>query len=42
VYRVTTGGHFNLKAWSGDGGSAYTLAVENGKITSTQAGRGIY
>lgn len=42
VYRVTTGGHFDLKAWSGDGGSAYTLAVENGKITSTQAGRGIY
>jgi cyanophycinase len=42
VYRVPTGGHFNLLSWSGDGGSAYFLSVENGRIDSTQTNRAIY
>jgi cyanophycinase len=42
VYRVASGGHFDLKSWTGDGGVAYSLSVENGKISSTQAGGGIY
>jgi cyanophycinase len=42
VYRAATGGHFDLTSWSGDGGVAYSLSVEQGKIKSTQAGGGIY
>jgi len=42
VYRVATGGHFDLKAWKGDGGTAYSLSVKEGKIESTQVRRAIY
>jgi cyanophycinase len=42
VYRVTTGGHFDLDSWKGNGGTAYFLSVENGKIESTQADNAIY
>lgn len=42
VYRVKTGGHFDLTTWTGDGGTAYTLSVERGVIESTQAGKAIY
>jgi cyanophycinase len=38
VYRVKTGGHFDLNSWSGDGRSAYSLSVMRGEIESTQAG----
>jgi cyanophycinase len=40
VYRVAAGGHFDLESWTGDGGTAYSLSVERGKIAST--GNGIY
>lgn len=42
VYRVPAGGHFDLTSWAGDGGTAYSLSVEHGKINSTQAGKSIY
>jgi len=42
VNRVEAGGHFDFTSWTGDGGTAYTLSVERGKIESTQAGKGIY
>jgi cyanophycinase len=42
VYRVPSGGHFDLASWKGDGGVAYSLSVEAGKIRSTQAGGSIY
>ena len=42
VYRVPTGGHFDLTSWTGDAGTAYSLSVERGKIQSTQAEHGIY
>ena len=42
VYRVPTGGHFDLTAWTGEAGTPYSLSVEHGKIQSTQAGKGIY
>jgi cyanophycinase len=42
VYRVKAGGHFDLNAWKGDGGVAYSLSVDKAKIESTQAGGGIY
>jgi cyanophycinase len=42
VYRVRAGGHFDLNAWKGEGGTAYSLSVVNGKVESTQAGNSIY
>src|SRR5215468_3676256 len=42
VYKVPQGGTFNLSNWTGTGGVAYTLNVNNGSLTSTQAGGNIY
>jgi cyanophycinase-like exopeptidase len=42
VYRVKAGGHFDLTSWAGDGGTAYSLSVEQGKIVSTLEGRRNY
>ncbi len=42
VYRVKTGGHFDLTSWTGQGGIAYSLSVVQGKIESTQPGNAIY
>lgn len=42
VYRVPAGGHFDLTSWTGDGGGAYALSVESGKVDSTQADHAIY
>ncbi len=41
VYRVPTGGHFDLISWTGKGGTAYSLSVERGRIVSTQ-GKDVY
>lgn len=42
VYRVPSGGHFDFTSWSGKGGIAYFLSVEDGNISSTQAKQSIY
>jgi len=42
VYKVPQGGTFNLSSWTGTGGVAYTLNVNAGAISSTQAGGNIY
>jgi cyanophycinase len=42
VYRVPKGGDFNLKTWTGHGGTAYTLDVEAGTIHSSQPAGAIY
>ena len=42
VYKVPQGGTFNFSSWTGTGGVAYTLNVNNGSLTSTQAGGNIY
>lgn len=42
VYKLPQGGTFNFSTWTGTGGVAYTLNVNNGSITSTQAGGNIY
>jgi cyanophycinase len=42
VYRVSGTATFNLSTWVGSGGIAYILTAENGVLTSTQAGGGIY
>ncbi len=42
VQRLTAGDTFNVKSWTRNGGSSYTLSVKSGKITSTQASGEIY
>ena len=42
VYKLPQGGAFDFSQWSGTGGVAYTLNVNNGSVTSTQAGGNIY
>jgi cyanophycinase len=42
VYRVPAGGHFDLTSWTGDGGTAYSLSVEKGRIESTHGDKSIY
>ena len=42
VYVVRAGGHLDLTSWTGDGGTAYALSVEKGKIESTQENHAIY
>jgi cyanophycinase-like exopeptidase len=42
VYKLPQGGTFDFSTWSGTGGVAYTLNVNNGAVTSTQAGGNIY
>jgi cyanophycinase len=42
VYRVPTGGHFDLPSWAGEGGASYSLSVDEGVIHSAQAGGGVY
>jgi cyanophycinase len=42
VYRVSGAATFNFSRWTGSGGTAYTLNVDDGVVTSTQAGGGIY
>jgi cyanophycinase len=42
VYKVPAGGHFDLTTWKGDGGMAYSLSVENGRIVSSQLNKSAY
>jgi cyanophycinase len=43
VYRLKAGlGRFNTASWTGTGGAAYTLSVQDGLLKSTQEHRPIY
>lgn len=42
AYKAPAGSDFNLSSWKGQGGTAYTLSVEDGKVTSTRAGNELY
>lgn len=42
VYKLPQGGTFDFSTWTGTGGVAYTLNVNNGAVSSTQAGGNIY
>jgi len=42
VYRAATGAHFDLKSWTGDGGEAYTISVENGTIRTPRPKSAVY
>jgi len=42
VYHAPSKGQFELKTWSGSGGSSYSLSVDKGVVSSTQAGGAVY
>ena len=42
MYRFPRGGTFDLRAWTGQGGTAYDLHVERGVIRTTQEGGSVY
>ncbi len=42
VYKITKGGTFDIRDWTGTGGTAYSLSAVDGVLTSTQPGGGIY
>lgn len=42
VFRVKTGGHFDLNSWTSAEGTQYSFSVVEGKVTSTQAGGEVY
>lgn len=42
VYRVRSGGQFDLATWKGSGGDSYSLSVDAGVIHSTQKNGAIY
>jgi len=42
VYKVPSGGHFDLIGWTGEGGVGFTLSVDRGTIQSTQPGNETY
>jgi len=42
AYRAPTGAAFDLRAWSGDGGEAYWISVESGKIRTSRTGNAVY
>jgi cyanophycinase len=37
AYRAPTGAAFDLRAWNGDGGEAYSISVEAGKLRGSRA-----
>jgi cyanophycinase len=42
AYRAPTGASFDVPAWSGDGGEAYSIWVEAGEIHTSRAGNAVY
>ncbi len=42
AYRAPTGAGFDVRAWSGDGGEAYLISVEAGKIHSSRVENAAY
>jgi cyanophycinase len=42
VYKAPPGASFDVVKWQGTGGSGYVLNVNNGVVTSTQAGGSLY
>ncbi len=42
VYHAPSGSQFDLKSWTGSGGTAYSLSVEKGVVKSTAANGGVY
>lgn len=42
AYHAPTGASFDVRAWSGDGGEAYLISVEAGRIRTSRAGNTVY
>jgi cyanophycinase len=42
VYRIAKGGTFDIRTWTGTGGTAYTVSATNGVMSSTQPGGSLY
>lgn len=42
AFRINSSGSFNLSAWSGTGGTTYSLSATDGVLSSTQPGGAIY
>lgn len=42
VYHAPSKAQFDISTWSGSGGSSYSLSVEKGVVSSTQAGGAVY
>jgi cyanophycinase len=42
VHRALTGGHFNVRTWSGTGGDDYLLEVDAGRVVVSGSAHGVY
>jgi cyanophycinase len=42
AYHAPTGAAFDVRAWNGDGGEAYSISVESGRIHTSRAGNSMY
>ena len=42
AYHALAGAHFDFKTWTGDGGKAYSIAVENGVVRTSLEDNAIY
>jgi cyanophycinase len=42
VYRISAAGRFDVSAWTGSGGNAYTVSAVRGSLSSSQADGSIY
>jgi cyanophycinase len=42
AYRAPAGATFDVRAWSGDGGEAFSISVESGQIHSSRQGNAVY
>jgi hypothetical protein len=42
AYRAPAGAHFDFETWTGDGGNAYSITVENGVIRTSLEDNAIY
>ncbi|MGB7866398.1 MAG: cyanophycinase, partial [Candidatus Sulfotelmatobacter sp.] len=42
VYHAPTGAGFDIRAWNGEGGEAYSISVEAGQVHSSRAGNAVY
>ncbi len=42
AYRAPAGAHFDFKTWTGEGGSGYSITVENGVVRTSLRGNSIY
>ena len=42
VYRISEGGTFDIRTWTGTGGTAYTVSATEGVMSSSQPGGSLY